>query len=870
MQALKSFFSKTGSGSGSGAKTADEYSEKTKYSSLFFDRLERNAIQPFVGLAAKSAPASNTFELTDFNIDTTVSDAAVVSVWTQRYKNGNTSPVEAKYQMPLAPQAAVSSFVVTYDDKVLIAKIKEKEAAQNKYSDAIASGHQAFMVEKNDNGSFTTMIGNLPPTKEVTVTLTIVSEIGTYLDEYYYGLHRYMFPTKGFNLTLNMDVQLSSAIQSVKVLNYNHADTKVDGNKAKLTLRHEGKIDKNIIVVINQKDNTQRPTYFLEKSVSDSTYALGINYYPHMSVAPEDVDQKSEFIFLLDCSGSMSGGAIAKAKRALEILMRSLTEKSKFNIWLFGSSYNSLFPESRLYDDSSLERASEFITHIDANLGGTELLPPIQAILRNPNDSQYPRQVFILTDGEVSQRDELVDYVAKEANTTRIFTLGIGGGVDRQLVTGLSMACKGYFEFINDNAQMETQVMKLMSIAMEPTISNIQVDWDGLEVVQAPANIRPLFNNERMMIYALVKSEPTTLNKSIKITADGPTGQTLSYEVAVDFAQAQRSSDSLHTLSAALAIRDLEEKERKQPKTKQECKDQIVALGKKYHLISKHTSFVVVSESSTPTEDTMVVVDVKPTSTANNSMYRGAPGGGGGGGRGGSRLGNAMAMTKSSSVRSSSISRSLAQPMSQGDFDDDLNDGNSSGSDDDDDDECEEEEMDEVNEQMDFLESGVQQVQSADDCMAPAPKMRSIKLMKEKQAPRKKSFDASGQKDKKMRCESPSKPTSSIRPSGAPTPKPTTGDPLMDVIRTQKANGSWSALPHSLTVSGSIIDDLKSFPDVWTTLLVICKLEKSFADKKAQWDKLVIKAQRWVKSQLTGASMGDKYDIFLAKAKAAL
>ena len=55
---------------------------------------------------------------------------------------------------------------------------------------------------------------------------------------------------------------------------------------------------------------------------------------------------KSEYIFILDRSGSMSGKRINKAKESLLIFLKSLPEDSYFNVFSFGNSYVSLFPES--------------------------------------------------------------------------------------------------------------------------------------------------------------------------------------------------------------------------------------------------------------------------------------------------------------------------------------------------------------------------------------------------------------------------------------------------------------------------------------------------------------------------------------------
>merc|ERR1719316_2390599 len=90
-------------------------------------------------------------------------------------------------------------------------------------------------------------------------------------------------------------------------------------------------------------------------------------------VKAEDVCQR-EFVFLLDRSGSMSGYQIKKAADALQLFLRSLPSKCCFDIVGFGSTWESLFGSSVTYDAESLKKASEHVQHVQANLGGTELL----------------------------------------------------------------------------------------------------------------------------------------------------------------------------------------------------------------------------------------------------------------------------------------------------------------------------------------------------------------------------------------------------------------------------------------------------------------------------------------------------------------
>lgn len=61
-------------------------------------------------------------------------------------------------------------------------------------------------------------------------------------------------------------------------------------------------------------------------------------------------------------------------------------------------------------------------------------MKPLQEILKSPTVEGYPRQLFILTDGEVSNTQECIDYVRKNSHTTRVFTFGIGNEASQELV----------------------------------------------------------------------------------------------------------------------------------------------------------------------------------------------------------------------------------------------------------------------------------------------------------------------------------------------------------------------------------------------------------------------------------------------------
>lgn len=117
------------------------------------------------------------------------------------------------------------------------------------------------------------------------------------------------------------------------------------------------------------------------------------------------------FTIIVDCSGSMEDeNKIGLAREAMLLFIRSLPLNSNFNIIRFGSEYQVLFQNQSMsvaYNEETAKQAEHLSHTMQADLGGTELLAPLQYLKTNPPANDRSRQVFILTDGEVSNTNEV-------------------------------------------------------------------------------------------------------------------------------------------------------------------------------------------------------------------------------------------------------------------------------------------------------------------------------------------------------------------------------------------------------------------------------------------------------------------------------
>ena len=61
------------------------------------------------------------------------------------------------------------------------------------------------------------------------------------------------------------------------------------------------------------------------------------------------------------------------------------------------------------------------------------------------------KRVFLLTDGDVSDRSQVIEQARQYNDKIRVFTFGLGSGCDKQLVQQTAEAGRGTYTIVADN-----------------------------------------------------------------------------------------------------------------------------------------------------------------------------------------------------------------------------------------------------------------------------------------------------------------------------------------------------------------------------------------------------------------------------------
>lgn len=110
-----------------------------------------------------------------------------------------------------------------------------------------------------------------------------------------------------------------------------------------------------------------------------------------------------------------------------------------------------MFGISEKYDAEKFQNAKTKISKMKADMGGTEIYDSLKCLLEEKVHNGYPRHVFILTDGGVSNTQGVIKMVEKSTKYCRVHCIGIGNGASMDLIEGCSKAGKGKNIMISDN-----------------------------------------------------------------------------------------------------------------------------------------------------------------------------------------------------------------------------------------------------------------------------------------------------------------------------------------------------------------------------------------------------------------------------------
>lgn len=592
--------------------------------------------------------------LTQVSFASVIRDAICRTEVSQVYRNVESNPIECEYVFPVLQDAALMGLKVQTDDgAVLEARIEDLEEAKEGYSDAIASGDQAVMGRMETEDRMVLNVGNMAPKSKVKVTFTLVHPVKCEGKDWSFLLPAALIPLfdlgkslESLGIAEDEDDPSPTALTFVRPSNCTYKlgfrlvihssspishcecrshvvviDNAAPHLQATICTNADSKLTANKdFRVIYETADAMVPQVKVQYDPKTQEYAAMLAFLPPLldpGEEPEELTGTGELLLLLDRSGSMQGSRIDTAREATLLFIKSLPPGCLFNVISFGTGMEKLFPNSVPYNGETVEKAARAVSTFMADMNGTNILNPLQAALALTPNPLFPRSIFLLTDGAVSNKDAVISLVEGQAKNVRVHAFGIGDGVSTELVIGVANAGNGIAEFIANPADVKAKVINVLQKSLAPALTNNTLNWHA-QTSQYPSNERlpTCYFGEVFRVFAHFGTSPPPLGTPLTLSScNSKTGQDVSFEVVIGPDMAE--GDSIHLLWAKQAIK--EKTYFAKTTGNAQAKIETIQVSKKFGIPSMYTAFLCIESRADPVTGAMQLRKV-PVVSVSSSM----------------------------------------------------------------------------------------------------------------------------------------------------------------------------------------------------------------------------------------------------------
>ena len=483
----------------------------------------------------------------------------------QFYVNLKENPVELTLSYPIQTDFILSKFQIKLNGKTIVSKILNKEKAEKKYDDSIASGNSSFISRYSNRGnSFEINIGNVLPNEKIELMTEYYQILSSEDLSYCFRLIQ-IYPQLKLNKSkfyeyygIKCDIHISTmspltrlvTLNKIKLFHYN--ENIVDNFQyAKISITSGNIVSKGKNVEISNKklpysclkilfrtEECNSPTlyYQYDKTKNETAYffhflisnvkvlnkyemlisenkieeinQLGnsldlfvdtdnkISYYnKYISLLDNSVPSPSNFIIIIDQSGSMSGNPIETLKQSIIMFLKNLPYNSYFQLIGFGSTFKVYNEQPYLFNDNNINKILLEIKKIKADLGGTNLYKPLYYVyssFEKYKKLNLANNIIVFTDGLVPNIEQLCHTISNNKKHFRLHALGIGLNFDKNLIDRMSQAGKGIKAYIPDYLSINIVIFKILQMYTRSYYKNLEL------IIEKENNY---FNNKNYIIF---------------------------------------------------------------------------------------------------------------------------------------------------------------------------------------------------------------------------------------------------------------------------------------------------------------------------------------------------------------------------------
>uniref|UniRef100_A0A4W4E269 Inter-alpha-trypsin inhibitor heavy chain H3-like n=1 Tax=Electrophorus electricus TaxID=8005 RepID=A0A4W4E269_ELEEL len=559
-------------------------------------------------------------DIYSFHINSTVTSRYAITVITSRVANRLNSSKEIHFQVKIPKNAFISKFKLTTEGKTYDGVVKQKEEAQQQYSQAVSRGESAGMVSSVGRTleDFKTSV-TVAAFSKVTFELTYEELLKRRLGKYQLLINAQpMQPVADYKI--DVYIQESPGISFLKV--EGELATHELGSAQTTTIFDKEHMMVNFYPTREQQTMCKRCSenglsgdlliiYDVIRPKPSGELQASNGYFVHY-FAPTDIQRiPKNVVFVIDKSGSMRGQKIIQTRLAMLKILGDLTGDDYFGLITFDSQVQDWKPELLQATERNLDEAKTFVNMIKAR-GGTDIDSAVLAGVEVINS--HPRQgsasiLILLTDGDPTAGEtnpESIQASVKSAIQGKfpLYCLGFGFDVSFNFLEKMALENNGVARRIYEDSDADLQLQGFFEEIATPLLTDVQMNYVGAENV-TQASFTQYYNGSEIVVAGQITDNSLETFQTEVIAISKHNNVTYQDSVSIiDFTDVLPEDENfIQRLWAYLTVKQLLDRQLTlSDHEKEMVRKKALYLSLKYKFVTPLTSMVVTKPQEEQTQ----------------------------------------------------------------------------------------------------------------------------------------------------------------------------------------------------------------------------------------------------------------------------
>jgi len=571
------------------------------------------------GLLKPKSGSQDAVYMKSHHVQVTINNGFARTEVDQVFGNSSDQDLEATYSFPLPAKASLSELSLWINGQEVLGEVLEKQQARRVYEQQKSQGRDTALAEKDDYKTFDVKVYPVKANAQTRVRLVyyqpldIDSNVGRYLypmaeggvDEEriaFWSVDNKVHESFRFDLTLKSafpvkDVRVPEYDNKAVIKNLSMADANEEGadhstlHTVSIASPEGDALTRDIVVYYRLADDIPARLELVPYNNGQDPGTFMVVVTPAADLQP--ISQGTDWTFVLDISGSMSGGKIATLCKGVSKVIGQMHDEDRFRIVTFNQTANDFTGGYTAATPANVQSMLERIKSIQAK-GSTNLFAGLKMAYQGL-DADRSSGVIVVTDGvaNVGNTQHARFLALLKTSDIRLFTFVIGNSANQPLMDRLARDSGGFAMNLSDSDDIIGRIMQAKAKILYENMRDVKLTFSGEKVTHVtPASIGNLYQGQQLVLFGRYKKPG-----QVKITMTARiTGEDKTWHCVADLPKIDQDNPEIERLWALSRIDAVMEQVREHGETAK-LKQQVIDLGTEYSLVTDYTSMVVLNEA---------------------------------------------------------------------------------------------------------------------------------------------------------------------------------------------------------------------------------------------------------------------------------